>query len=182
MRDQRQTFAALGVVSLAVFFAWVAHRRDTRLTDPRAEQTARIVISDRVFHLDIADDEWEIERGLGFRTGLAEDGGMIFVFDEPSEQMFVMRDCVIPIDVVFLDATGAVLAVHEMVPEPPRSEAERAGTEGGEDAYVGRLRGYSSGGEASFAIEVRGGTAKARGVVAGDRIQIDLRELQGGTR
>ena len=83
----------------------------------------------------------------------------------------VMRDCPIPIDVAFLDPSGRVVAIHEMVPEPPRQTGESAFT------YEQRLPTYGSGVPVQFALETAGGRFAELGVRPGDRLHFSAQDL-----
>lgn len=128
--------------------------------------TREIEIGGERFLLEVAADPASQFRGLGGRTVIPRNGGMLFVNAAPRPLAFVMRDCPIPIDIAYLDADGRVLNVHTMQPEPPRREGESAG------AYEARLPGYPSAGPAQFAIELAGGRFAELGVAKGDRIDV----------
>jgi uncharacterized membrane protein (UPF0127 family) len=125
------------------------------------------------FVLEVARDPQTQFRGLGGRTHIDANGGMIFPFPEPRITAFVMRDCPIPIDIAFLDAAGRVITTYEMQAEPPRKEGESP------MAYEARLKRYPSGLPASFAIETAGGRLRALGLRPGDTL--DLRQLGSGS-
>ena len=82
-----------------------------------------------------------------------------------------MRDCFVPIDIAFLDATGSVVATHEMQIEPPRRPDEH------DLDYEARLRRYSSRGPAQFVIETAAGRLAEVGVRVGQRIPFDGQSL-----
>lgn len=124
------------------------------------------------FFLELAASDPVRMRGLSGRTEIAPDGGMLFVFPDAQDRYFVMRDCPVPIDIIFLDDDARVLAVHEMQPEAPRSPAETA------DAYEDRLKQYPSNGPMRFAIELRGGALRSVGVRPGDRVELDTERLK----
>jgi uncharacterized protein len=63
----------------------------------------------------IADQPKERERGLMGVESLAPDDGMAFVFDEPSDSSFWMKDTVIPLSIAFVDG-ARVVAIEEMTP------------------------------------------------------------------
>ena len=134
--------------------------------------TIDVSIKGERFVLEIARDPKTQFRGLGGRTHIDADGGMIFPFAVPHITAFVMRDCPIPIDIAFLDAEGRVISIHEMQSEPPRKPDETP------LAYEARLKLYSSGLPAAFAIETAGGRLRAIGLRPGDTI--DLRQLGAG--
>lgn len=139
------------------------------------EETARdvgaITIDDRTFFLELALDQEERIQGLSGREQIEEDGGMLFVFPRPAVQEFVMRDCPVPIDIIFVDPTGRVTATHQMQVEP-REEGESA------DAYNRRLKRYSSRFSAQFVIELKGGTLSDLSVSPGDRLDLDVERLK----
>jgi hypothetical protein len=124
-------------------------------------------IAGRIFHLEAALDEATRQRGLGGRSELPGQGGMLFVWRRPRPLAMVMRDCPIPLDVAFLDAGGRVLAVHAMRPEPPRRPGESAA------AYEGRLPAYASPEPAQVAVEVAGGRLVELGIGAGSLVVVE---------
>jgi uncharacterized membrane protein (UPF0127 family) len=123
------------------------------------------------FALELALDPATRHQGLSGRSAIPRDGGMLFVFSSSQPIMMVMRDCPVPLDVAFLDESGAVLAVHAMSVEPPRRPGEAP------FAYDSRLPTYGSGVPARFAIETAGGRLSEIGLRAGDRVVLDARSL-----
>lgn len=63
------------------------------------------------FVVEIADDDEERARGLMFREEMAQSHGMLFLFDPPRPVAFWMRNTPLPLDLIFLDASGRVLNV-----------------------------------------------------------------------
>tara|TARA_Y100000052_G_scaffold27518_1_gene35935 strand:- start:522 stop:1028 length:507 start_codon:yes stop_codon:yes gene_type:complete len=59
---------------------------------------------------EVADDPNEIATGVMFRDGIEPDHGMIFEFAPPREANMYMRNVSFPIDMVFIDTDGTVLA------------------------------------------------------------------------
>jgi len=144
------------------------------------EETARDVESVRLdgnwFHLELALDHNARVRGLSGRDFIAEDGGMLFAFPVASIQNFVMRDCLVPIDIIYLDGAGRITAMHAMTLEPPRGENESLA------AYEARLKRYSSRFPAQFAIEVKGGWLERLNLEVGDRVELDTAGLKRRAR
>ncbi len=127
-----------------------------------------VAIGGQTFQLELALDPVTRYRGLSGRDSIPRNGGMLFVMPRSELFAMVMRDCVVPIDVAFLDSEGRVVAIHEMRPEPPRRRDESP------IEYQDRLPAYPSGEEpARFAIETAGGRLRQVGLAVGQRIPLD---------
>jgi len=131
-----------------------------------------VQIAGRWFHLELAADEPTRMKGLGGREFIEPDGGMLFVFPTAAKRSFVMRDCPISIDIIFLDPSGRVVATHHMEAEEPRREGES------DWQYEERLKRYSSRFASQFVIELAGGTLESLELKAGDRIALDTAKLK----
>ena len=98
-------------------------------------------------------------------------GGMIFVFPKAAIRYFIMRDCVIPIDIMFLDDAGLVTATYTMQPERPRAAGET------DKAYEQRLHRYSSRSDSRYVIELRAGTIDRLGIKRTDRVTLSTQKM-----
>ena len=72
-----------------------------------ASTTVRI--NGQTLRVDVADTPKEREQGLGGRHGLAEDEGMLFVFQTDGRWGFWMKDMLFSIDIVWLSGEGKVV-------------------------------------------------------------------------
>ncbi len=102
---------------------------------------------------------------------------MLFVFPEPEWLAFVMRDCLVPIDLLYLDDDGRIVNTHSMLPEPPRTDAERAAGSMGDFGYNTRLTPYPSEQPVRLVVELRGGSVERFGLQPGDLILSDTESL-----
>ncbi len=89
------------------------------------------------------------ERGLGGRTEIPENYGMLFVFPQDERVGFWMKDMLVPIDIIWLSDNGTILGIEDSVspdtyPEafyPPQPVKHVLETKAGE----ARRRGWSEG-------------------------------------
>jgi uncharacterized membrane protein (UPF0127 family) len=137
---------------------------------PEGFQTVELDGTD--FTLELVADDSTRFTGLGGRKELEEHGGMLFSFPYSRKRSFLMRDCYIDIDLLFLDASGRIVAKHHMPFEEPRREDE------GTTEYDARLIKYSSKFNAQYAIEIRGGLLETMDYEPGDKIKLDLEYLK----
>lgn len=68
------------------------------------------------FHVEIADDADERAQGLMGRSTLAQNKGMLFIFPEEDIRTFWMKDTLIPLDILFFDASGMLVSHAKMMP------------------------------------------------------------------
>src|SRR4051812_24154456 len=66
---------------------------------------------------EIAASEKEIMTGMMFRTKMAENEGMIFIFAGPRQVAFWMRNTLIPLSCAYIDPDGVILEEHDMKPK-----------------------------------------------------------------
>jgi uncharacterized protein len=100
------------------------------------------------FHVEVADDDAERARGLMFRETMPTAAGMLFVYPRPGRVAFWMENTLIPLDMIFVDATGTVMRVHENA--VPR---DRTAIPGGTNIQ--------------FVLEINGGLARRMGLTEG---------------
>lgn len=75
-----------------------------------------VELKGRRFAVEIADDDAEQQRGLMFRRELAQDRGMLFVYNVAQPLSYWMRNCYIPLDILYFDADGNFINGHYGVP------------------------------------------------------------------
>ncbi|MEJ7872033.1 MAG: DUF192 domain-containing protein [Rubrobacteraceae bacterium] len=92
--------------------------------------------------VEISDSPDEQARGLMERTELAENAGMLFVFNQEQTLRFNMRNTLIPLSIAFIDTGGAIIDIQDMQPltDGPYVSAEPAqyALEVNQDFFVDR--------------------------------------------
>ena len=121
--------------------------------------------------IELAFTETELTKGLMDRDVLAENGGMLFVFDKMAQRSFWMKGCRFDLDLIYMDAQGVVVATHRMKMEKPQQRNES------EEAYYDRLPTYASGKPAQFVLELAAGQIDFLGLHVGDKLDIGISEL-----
>lgn len=142
------------------------------------DKFAKVTIKDKEFKLELALDDTKRFKGLSDRKEIPKEGGMLFVFKRAEEREFVMRDCPIPIDIIFLDGAGRVTAKHKMKVEEPRKADEPKTDDPTQDKYEQRLKRYNSKYPAQFVIELAGDTLDTLEVKEGDKVKLDTVALK----
>lgn len=112
------------------------------------------------FRIEIARSAEEQARGLMFRDHLDADAGMLFVYPSMAPRSFWMRNCRIPLDILYFDADRKL--VGEALGVPPCNASQCPSYNGG-------------GAPAQYVLELNAGTARRLGVQRGD--QLTLPEL-----
>jgi uncharacterized membrane protein (UPF0127 family) len=103
------------------------------------------------FNVEIAQTEEERRIGLMYRRNLADNAGMLFVYDEPQPILMWMKNTYIPLDMIFIDAGGKVLRIERRT-EPFSTDP------------------IPSGGPVQGILEVKAGTTESIGLKPGDEV------------
>ena len=106
---------------------------------------------------EVADEFQEQYVGLGDHDDLADDEGMLFVYEQEANRTFVMRSMAFGIDIIYVDSDGCITSINP-APEPGPNE------NGEEQEYPG----YGQ-----YVIEVPIGVASDNGVDRGDPVRIE---------
>ena len=123
------------------------------------------------FRLEVAADSFAISQGLSGRDEIKEHEGMLFVYASSGPRSYWMKNCLIDIDLIFLDGKGRVVRTYEMKKEPLRRPGESM------SRYEGRLHRYRSVKPAQFVIEVKAGWLKKLQIERGDLIEADWQRI-----
>ncbi len=112
-----------------------------------------------VMTCEVASSHEERLMGLMFREELPVDEGMLFVYEYPHNVSFWMKNVLIPLDIIFLNESGAVINV------------EKADVE--IDVPDEKLRSYCSVSSVLWVVEINQGLCKLYGIGVGTNISIE---------
>src|SRR5262249_57720785 len=81
--------------------------------DPVAELNAGM----HLIHAEVVSDPGTRAQGLMYRKSMAQNAGMLFIFDEPQVHCMWMKNTLIPLSVAFIDDRGAIVNIEDMEPQ-----------------------------------------------------------------
>jgi len=88
----------------------------TAAPSPAASE-ARIILPDKsAVIVEVASDDATREQGLMYRDHMADDRGMIFLFPQAGEYAFWMKNTLIPLDMIWMDADHRIVHIAHDVP------------------------------------------------------------------
>jgi uncharacterized protein len=109
---------------------------------------------------ELADTTEKRARGLMFRQSLAQDRGMLFIFPEPQQWTFWMKNTKIPLDIIWMDQSKRIVYIERNVPGCSRSDD---GCPQYQPIY-----------DALYVLEVAAGMADALKLQRGAKLQFQL--------
>ena len=110
--------------------------------------------------VEIADSPDKRAQGLMFRPSMATDRGMLFLFPEPGDQAFWMKNTLISLDIFWLDESGTILHLEPNVPICTRRDD-------------GCPR-YQAPHKSLQVLELNAGMAEKLDLAVGNQLKIDL--------
>jgi|CXWL01.1.fsa_nt_gi uncharacterized membrane protein (UPF0127 family) len=125
----------------------------------QATTTSIVTPNGGIIAVEIAVTPQQQEQGLMFRKSLAENSGMLFIFDQERMMSFWMKNTLIPLDVIFLDQQGTVVDIQTM----PPCLSEQA-----------ECPSYPAKGKAKYALEINAGKAEKLGLKNGDLLKLNI--------
>lgn len=108
-------------------------------------------IGQHEFTIEVADTDPQRSAGLMFRDDMDDDHGMLFVFEQTRRLSFWMQNTPMPLDLIFIDEQGRIVAIRWGKPFSTDS--------------IGPLT------PARFVLELKAGTAQKAGITEGDLVR-----------
>jgi uncharacterized membrane protein (UPF0127 family) len=79
-------------------------------------QTMKLWLGAEEMVAELALTGLQMQTGMMFRTNLAENAGMLFVFPEPQRASFWMKNCPLPLSAAYIDPEGVILEIRDLQP------------------------------------------------------------------
>lgn len=123
------------------------------------DRRAEVVFpNERVVVAEIADTPYRMRYGYMFRKKVGVGEGMIFVYPAPGFPGIWMKNTLVPLDLLWLDAEFRVVHIERAVP-PCREDP---------------CPSYGSLRKASYVLEVQGGSIGTDQLALGDRLSVSF--------
>ena len=135
----------------------LAYADEVEITGPQPtlpKQKLVIVTKDgkrHDFDVEVATTPHQQEVGEMFRKSVPPDGGMLFVWPVPHDQPMWMKNTLVPLDIVFIEADGTIHAIAE-------------------DTVPESLATIDSHGPVLAVLELAAGTTAKLNIVVGDKV------------
>ncbi|MFA5133986.1 MAG: DUF192 domain-containing protein [Patescibacteria group bacterium] len=150
MQDKKNNFALyiiLVMVAAAMLLKIINH----------CTKTGEVIISKREFKVEIAKNQWDMDRGLSGKNFLKDNKGMLFVFSKPDYYSFWMKGMKFSIDIIWINE-GKIAYIKEKAPIP----------------ITQYIESYKPEAPAGYALEINAGLVEKYGFKIGDAVQLDI--------
>ena len=108
------SFPTRAAAALALLLAGaIASAQDA----PQQLPVIRLSTGMHVLQVQLAQTPEQQQIGLMFRKTMGTNEGMLFVFDEPRQQCFWMKNTLLPLSVAFIADDGSVVNIDDMKPQ-----------------------------------------------------------------
>ena len=152
------------VLATVIIFSYSSVRAESPIVAPPPQQIqAEPFIHDQLsikidtdehllFNVELALTPRQQAKGMMYRTYMADDSGMLFVFKGEAKRSFWMKNTLIPLDMLFIAADGEIVHIHH-------------------NAKPQDLTKITAEEDAMAVLELKGSTADKMGIKKGDYVQ-----------
>ena len=126
----------------------------TACQSENTSSTLKIIKQDNtevIFQVEVVETVEARMNGLMNRTEMAQNAGMLFVFQDADFRAFWMKNTLIPLDILYINDKGMIGHIHH-------------------HATPNDLTAIPSQIPTMYALEVNGGVASKQGITVGDEI------------
>lgn len=105
----------------------------------------------KTIDIEIADNEYETQTGLMYRSSMKDLQGMLFIFPDERPRSFYMKNTRIPLDIIYINADSTIISIQKNA--KPYDESS-----------------LPSDGAAQYVLEINGGLSDVWQLEVGNRI------------
>ena len=119
MPTRLQVLIPIGIAAIIVGVAGIVSLPSEISIDANSNfLMGTVQLDDKILQVYIADTDPRRMRGLMFETEsfLADDKGMLFVFDEPGSRSMWMKNMQFHLDIIWFSENGNVVSIEKNVP------------------------------------------------------------------
>ena len=137
------------------FYFLKRHLAQATLQNPENQ----VCFGSNCFFVEIAKTDAEREQGLMNRNELDKNKGMLFIFDKEGNYPFWMKNTLIPLDMIWLDANQKVVFIKD----------------GAQPCKTLICPVIIPSGNAQYVLEINSGVAKNLGIKIGDMMELKIK-------
>ncbi|MGP8198383.1 MAG: DUF192 domain-containing protein [Limisphaerales bacterium] len=84
-------------------------------------KTIRLWLGAEELITELALTAEQVQTGMMFRTNMAENAGMLFVFNRPMQASFWMKNCPLPLTAAYINPEGSIVEINDLQPQDTNS-------------------------------------------------------------
>lgn len=116
----------------------------------------RVLVNDNIFKVKVCLTPETIQKGMMGQNFNQDFNGMLFMMPENGEQSFWMKNCITPLDIIFMDPNRKITSIHKNCPTCSQEPCEH----------------YNGSGQ--YVLELPSGTCDECGIEEGQNVQFTL--------
>lgn len=89
-------------------------------------RTMKLFLGNQELITELCTNNVQRMTGMMFRTNLAENEAMLFVFPYEHRTSFYMKNTVVPLSAAYIDSKGVILEIHDLQPKDLRGAEANA--------------------------------------------------------
>lgn len=163
IKNQEQASGILGTIQQFIPVSTPAAESPTPTPWPSSiKMRTKNTQTEAVFTVEIADTEEKRQTGYMYRPTIGEYNGMLFIFPQPVNYPFWMKNVEFPLDIIFLSKELKVQDIKSNVPPCKQVDATQKNC-----PFYGPESTYQ------YVLEIKGGNAGKLGIIPGTEFSIE---------
>lgn len=121
------------------------------------QKTPYVKIGNATVSVELAITPEEKAKGLMHREYLAEDKGMLFIFEDEKTPSFWMKNTLLPLDMVFINSDNKIVDI--LIAEPCKKDP---------------CKNYTPKADAKYVLEINAGFSEKHNAKIGDEVSFKI--------